>query len=119
MALLNNFKKILLINFGGIGDEILFLPVIDALKKQYPEAEITLCLEKRSSAFIFLTDLIYATKIFFDSSVSRAILPSFILQTTVPPEELKTITVPFIVMPKFSKCFFVFSSATIFTILRS
>jgi len=58
MALLNNFKKILLINFGGIGDEILFLPVIDALKKQYPEAEITLCLEKRSSAFIFLTDLI-------------------------------------------------------------
>ena len=58
MASFNNFKRILLINFGGIGDEILFLPVIDALKKQYPAAEITLCLEKRSSAFVFLTDLI-------------------------------------------------------------
>lgn len=49
------FKNILLINFGGIGDEILFSPVINSLKKTYPESKITLCLEKRSSAFLNLT----------------------------------------------------------------
>ena len=52
------YKKILLINFGGIGDEILFMPVISALKKQYSQAEITLCLEERSKAFLSLTNLI-------------------------------------------------------------
>ncbi len=52
------YKNILLINFGGIGDEILFLPVIQCLRKEYPDSVITLCLEERSSAFIKLTDLI-------------------------------------------------------------
>lgn len=52
---MNNYKNILLINFGGIGDEILFMPVIQNLKKTYPEAKITLCLEGRSSAFVKLT----------------------------------------------------------------
>ena len=32
-------KKVLFINFGGIGDEILFLPTILSFKKQYPECE--------------------------------------------------------------------------------
>lgn len=43
-------KKILLINFGGIGDEILFLPVINSVKKRFPDSEITLCLESRSKS---------------------------------------------------------------------
>lgn len=55
---MNTYKNILLINFGGIGDEILFMPVIQNLKKTYPEAKITLCLEGRSSAFIKLTTLL-------------------------------------------------------------
>ncbi|MCD7780376.1 MAG: glycosyltransferase family 9 protein [Candidatus Gastranaerophilales bacterium] len=55
MTLYNN---ILLINFGGIGDEILFLPVIQCLRRKYPQAKITLCLEGRSSAFVKLTDLL-------------------------------------------------------------
>ncbi len=55
---MKNFKRILLINFGGIGDEILFLPVIRSLHKTYPEAHITLCLEDRSRVFVNLTDLI-------------------------------------------------------------
>ena len=42
--------KILLINFGGIGDEILFLPVINSIKKRFPDSEITLCLEARSKS---------------------------------------------------------------------
>ncbi len=55
---MNNYKNILLINFGGIGDEILFMPVLQILKKTYPQAKITLCLEGRSKSFISLTNLI-------------------------------------------------------------
>ncbi len=55
---MNYFKNILLINFGGIGDEILFLPVISSLKTEYPASKITLCLEGRSRAFLQLTNLI-------------------------------------------------------------
>lgn len=52
------YKNILLINFGGIGDEILFLPVVSGLKKTYPDAKLTLCLEGRSKAFVNLTTLL-------------------------------------------------------------
>ncbi|MBQ9245307.1 glycosyltransferase family 9 protein [bacterium] len=55
---MNLYKNILLINFGGIGDEILFLPVLQSLKRQYPSAKITLCLEGRSKAFLNLTNLV-------------------------------------------------------------
>lgn len=43
-------KNILLINFGGIGDEILFLPVIQTLKEEFNNCKITLCLESRSKS---------------------------------------------------------------------
>lgn len=55
---MTTYKNILLINFGGIGDEILFLPVIQSLKKTYPDSKITLCLEERSAAFLKLTKII-------------------------------------------------------------
>ncbi len=51
-------KKILMINFGGIGDEILFLPAISSLKKEYPDAKITLVLEPRSKSVEDLSNLI-------------------------------------------------------------
>ena len=51
-------KKILLINFGGIGDEILFLPTIISLKKEFPNSYITLALEPRSRGIKDLTDKI-------------------------------------------------------------
>ena len=41
-------KRILAINFGGIGDEIFFLPTLISLKKEFPNSEITLALEPRS-----------------------------------------------------------------------
>lgn len=47
--------RILLINFGGIGDEILFLPTIISLKKEFPNAHITLALEPRSRGIADLT----------------------------------------------------------------
>ena len=53
--------KILFINFGGLGDEILFLPTIISVKKQFPEAEITLALEPRSKGIISLTNIIDKT----------------------------------------------------------
>ena len=51
-------KKILFINFGGLGDEILFLPAILSVKKQYPNSHITLALEERSKGVAELTDVI-------------------------------------------------------------
>lgn len=55
---MNNYKNILLINFGGIGDEILFLPTIRSLKKSYPESKITLVLEPRSKSIQNLSNII-------------------------------------------------------------
>ena len=51
-------KKVFIINFGGIGDEIMFLPTIISLKKTYPHVKITLCLEERTKSIKDLTDLI-------------------------------------------------------------
>ena len=54
-------KKILFINFGGLGDEILFLPTIQSVKKEYPDSHITLALEERSKGITSLTDVIDST----------------------------------------------------------
>jgi len=51
-------RKILAINFGGIGDEILFLPTLWSLKKEFPSAKITLALESRAMGVKDLTDII-------------------------------------------------------------
>lgn len=58
---MENIKKILCINFGGIGDEILFLPTIISLKKEFPNAKIALALEPRSKGITSLTDIIDET----------------------------------------------------------
>lgn len=50
--------NILVINFGGIGDEIFFLPTLISLKKEFPESKITLALEPRSKSVKDLTDVI-------------------------------------------------------------
>lgn len=51
-------KKILVINFGGIGDEILFLPTLISLKKEFSNSKITLALEPRSKGIKDLTNVI-------------------------------------------------------------
>lgn len=53
--------KILFINFGGLGDEILFLPTIQSVKNEFPNSEITLALEERSKGITSLTDVIDKT----------------------------------------------------------
>lgn len=50
--------NILAINFGGIGDEIFFLPTLISLKKEFPQARITLALEPRSKSVKDLTEII-------------------------------------------------------------
>lgn len=50
--------KILAINFGGIGDEIFFLPTLISLKKEFPQSKITLALEPRSKSVKDLTNVI-------------------------------------------------------------
>lgn len=50
--------NILVVNFGGIGDEIFFLPTLISLKKEFPESKITLALEPRSKSVKDLTDII-------------------------------------------------------------
>ncbi len=55
---MKNINKILAVNFGGIGDEILFLPALISLKKEFPNAKITLALEPRSKGVKDLTDVI-------------------------------------------------------------
>lgn len=54
-------KRILFINFGGLGDEILFLPTIISVKKEFPDSEITLALEARSKGITSLTSVIDKT----------------------------------------------------------
>lgn len=58
---MKNNKRILFINFGGLGDEILFLPTILSVRKQFPDADITLALERRSRGIVSLTDVINHT----------------------------------------------------------
>jgi len=53
--------KILLINFGGLGDQILFFPLIKTVKSVYPDAIITFATEPRSKSASKLTDTIDET----------------------------------------------------------
>ena len=55
---MKDFKNILFINYGGIGDEILFLPAIRAVKNKFPNSKITLALEPRSKSVKNLVDYI-------------------------------------------------------------
>lgn len=54
----NSEKRILAINFGGIGDEIFFLPALISLKKEFPKSKITLALEPRSKSVKDLSNII-------------------------------------------------------------
>lgn len=47
-------RRIACVNFGGIGDEILFAPVPEAIKRHLPNAHITLFLESRSQVVVEL-----------------------------------------------------------------
>lgn len=53
-----DFKNALFINYGGLGDEILFLPCVEDFKRKFPNCRITLCLESRAKGIEQITPLI-------------------------------------------------------------
>lgn len=50
--------RLLAINFGGLGDEVLFLPTLKSIKQVHPDWEITLLTEPRSRSIAQLSSLI-------------------------------------------------------------
>ncbi len=50
--------RLLAINFGGLGDEILFLPTLKSIRDAHPNWHITLLCEPRSKSIFELTNLI-------------------------------------------------------------
>lgn len=50
--------RFLAINFGGLGDEVLFLPTLDSIRAVHSDWHIALLTEPRSQAIAQLTDLI-------------------------------------------------------------
>lgn len=49
-----SYKRILIIRPGGIGDAVLLIPVIQALKEKLPEAKIDILAEQRNAAIFSL-----------------------------------------------------------------
>src|SRR3989338_8103260 len=49
----NDFKKILVVQLWGIGETILTLPTIEALRKNYPKAEINILATSRNKDVFF------------------------------------------------------------------
>ncbi len=70
--------RLLAINFGGIGDEILFLPVLESIRAAFPSWHINLLLEPRSKAIKEITDLIDEVKLF--DIKKRPLMPGDYLQ---------------------------------------
>jgi ADP-heptose:LPS heptosyltransferase len=54
----NSEKKLLAINFGGLGDEVLFLPTLQSIKLQRPRWQITLLTEPRARSITQVTNLV-------------------------------------------------------------
>lgn len=70
--------RLLTINFGGLGDEVLFLPTLKSIREAYPDWHITLLLEPRSKSICQITDLVDDC-ITFDIK-KKPLLPTDLLQ---------------------------------------
>lgn len=51
-------KRLLAINFGGLGDEVLFLPTLKSIKIEQPEWHVTLLTEPRGRSIADVTNVI-------------------------------------------------------------
>ncbi len=82
----NELNKVLAVSIGGLGDTILFSPVLKALRKSYPKTHIELLVANRLAEEVYSsTDLISSvTFVNLDRSslfLKTASLLSFILKT--------------------------------------
>lgn len=50
--------RLLTINFGGLGDEVLFLPTLKSIRQAHSDWHVTLLLEPRSQSICQITDLV-------------------------------------------------------------
>lgn len=60
------FMKFLAINFGGLGDEVLFLPTLKTIRKAHPDWHITLLTEPRARSIAQLSPQLIDENICFD-----------------------------------------------------
>ena len=56
--------KMLAVNFGGLGDEVLFLPTLKSIKLEHPDWHITLLTEPRARSVKQLTNLVDQSIVF-------------------------------------------------------
>jgi heptosyltransferase-2/heptosyltransferase-3 len=70
---LKNIKKILIINFGGIGDVLLSLPALKALRSYYPEAEISVLVANKS--YEVVKDLSFIDEVFTFAVAYGGVMP--------------------------------------------
>jgi len=66
-------KNILIISLRGLGDQIMFLPALEKIKKTYPDSIVTFIVEPRSKAIIELSSLI-DNIILFDNNAKNKYL---------------------------------------------
>ncbi|MBY0358137.1 MAG: glycosyltransferase family 9 protein [Candidatus Obscuribacterales bacterium] len=69
--------KMLAINFGGLGDEVLFLPTLKSIRAEHQDWHITLLTEPRSRSITQLTDLI-DSNICFDIKKKPLLLSDYV-----------------------------------------
>lgn len=79
-ARIEEVHRIAVINFGGIGDELLFSPVLTSLGEQFPQAQITLLLEKRSGAIAPLLPAVHQTEMMTLQNRSKVVAALDLLQ---------------------------------------
>src|SRR3989338_1641327 len=67
-------KRILITKFFGVGNLVMMLPSIKALKKQYPQAKITVLTNKANHSYLelvpFVDDILYYNMYTFWGAVS-------------------------------------------------
>ncbi|GFO55619.1 heptosyltransferase [Geomonas sp. Red276] len=61
-------SRILVIRPGGIGDAVLLIPALNALKRRYPGAEITVLAERRNAAAFSLAPAVASVILYDDPS---------------------------------------------------
>ena len=80
-------ERIVLINFGGIGDEILFFPVIETLRYHYPQARIAIVVEPRCRNLLehhYFIDAVYGFDIKHQRSPGELLELVSILRNEAP-----------------------------------
>ncbi|MCM0083500.1 glycosyltransferase family 9 protein [Geomonas sp. Red32] len=61
-------KRILVIRPGGIGDAVLLVPALNALKSRYPDAEVTVLAERRNAAAFALAPAVAKVLLYDEAS---------------------------------------------------